>query len=249
MKKLIVRLLLVAIVLFVLAVGQGIFFLGSIVKAGVEKIGPSVTGVPVKLDSATVSLFSGSGTLKGFVLGNPEGFKSTEAIKVGTVALSVVPKSVFSDKVIIHSIRVEAPEISYELSLKGSNLGKILDNVNSGANQPAGETKPAGQPTDKKSSGAGKKLQIDEFVITGARVHFGATGLGSAPVIIPEIRLSNLGQGPDGITPAELTQLVISALKDAVAKAAAENPGKLGGAATDALKKGASDLGDLFKKK
>ncbi len=249
MKKLIVRLLLIAIVLVVLAVGLGIFFLGSIVKAGVEKVGPSVTGVPVKLDSASVSLLGGSSTLKGFVLGNPEGFKSTEAIKVGTVAVAVVPKSIFADKVIIHSIKVEAPEISYELSLKGSNLGKILDNVSSGANQPAGETKPAGQPTDKKSSGAGKKLQVDEFVITGARVHFGATGFGSAPVVIPEIRLSNLGQGPDGITPAELTQLVMSALKDAVAKAAAENPGKLGGAATDALKKGASGLGDLFKKK
>lgn len=249
MKKLFIRLLLVAIVLVVLALGVGIFFLGSIVKAGVEKVGPSVTGVPVKLDSATVSLFGGSGTLKGFVVGNPEGFQSTEAIKVGTVTLSVVPKSVFSDKVIIHSIRVEAPEISYELSLKGSNLGKILDNVSRGANKPAGETKPPGQPTDKKSSDAGKKLQVDEFVITGAKMHFGATGFGSAPVIIPEIRLINLGQGPDGITPAELTQLVISALKDAAAKAAAENPGKLGGAATDALKKGATGLGDLLKKK
>lgn len=245
MKKLIVRLLLVAIVLFVLAVGLGIFFLGSIVKAGVERVGPSVTGVPVKLDRATVSLFSGSGTLKGFVLGNPEGFKSTEAIKVGAISLAVVPKSVFADKVIIHSIKVEAPEISYELSLKGSNLGKILDNVN----QSAGESKSTGPPTDKKPPGAGKKLQVDEFVITGAKVHFGATGLGSAPVIIPEIRLIDLGQGPDGITPAELTQRVISALKDAVAKAAAENPGKLGGAATDALKKGATGLGDLFKKK
>ena len=239
MKKLIVRLVLVAVVLLVVAIGVGIFFLGSIVKTGVEKVGPIVLKVPVKLDSASVSLLGGSSTLKGFVIGNPEGFKSTEAIKVGTVAVAVVPKSIFGDKVIIHSIKVEAPEISYELGFKGSNLGKILDNVNSG------EAKPASQPTP--SSGAGKKLQVDEFIITGAKVHVGAIGVGAAPVTIPEIRLSNLGQGPEGITSAELSKLVLNALVEAASKAAAQS-GKLGVDA-ESLKKGASGLGDLFKKK
>ena len=247
MKKVIVRLVLVVIVLLVIAVGAGIFFLGSIVKTGVEKVGPVVLKVPVKLDSASVSLFGGSVTLKGFVLGNPEGFKSAEAIKVGTVAVSVVPGSILGDKVIIHSIKAEAPEISFELGLKGSNLGKILDNVDSGESKPAGQTKPAGQPRDKPASGAGKKLQVDEFVITGAKVHVTATGVGSVPVTIPEIRLSNLGQGPDGITSAELSRLVMGALVEAVTKAVA-NSGKLG-ADAEALKKGASGLGDLFKKK
>ena len=243
MKKLIVRLLLVAVVLLVVAVGVGIFFLGSIVKTGVEKVGPVVLKVPVKLDSASVSLLGGSSTLKGFVIGNPEGFKSTEAIKVGTVALAVVPKSIFGDKVIIRSIKVEAPEISYELGLKGSNLGKILDSVNSG------ESKPASQPKDKPvpTSGAGKKLQVDEFIITGAKVHVGAIGVGAAPVVIPEIRLSNLGQGPEGITPAELSKLALNAVIEAASKAAASS-GKLGVDA-ESLKKGASGLGDLFKKK
>ena len=78
-------------------------------------------------------------------------------------------------------------------------------------------------------------------------MHVGAIGVGATPVVIPEIRLSNLGQGPEGITPAELSKLALNAIIEAASKAAA-NSGKLGVDA-ESLKKGASGLGDLFKKK
>src|SRR5207253_2422966 len=109
----------------------GFVMLGSVVKAGVEKVGPMVTKVPVKLDGAAVSLFSGKGTLKGLEVGNPEGFKTPNAIKVGSVGIEVVPKSVFGDKIIVHSVNVQGPEITYETDLKGNNLSKILENVQS----------------------------------------------------------------------------------------------------------------------
>lgn len=249
MKK-IVRILLGLVVLLLVLGVVAILFIGSIVKTGVEKVGPVVTKVPVKLDAANISVFSGSGTLKGFVLGNPEGFKSPEAVKVGSMSLALVPMSVLGDKVVIHSIRVEAPEISYETDLKGSNLGRILDNISSGEKQPA-ESKPG-----EKSKGAQKKLQVDEFLITGAKVHATAPLVGTYTVPLPEIKLTDLGQGPDGITVADLSKKVMTALVEATTKAAADglkNAGKgvqgLEGSATDTLKKGASGLGDLFKKK
>ena len=75
---------LIGIVLALVLVGAVvIFFLDSIVRSSVEKVGPIVTKVSVKLDSAKISLFGGSGELKGLVVGNPEGFKTPEAIKVG----------------------------------------------------------------------------------------------------------------------------------------------------------------------
>jgi hypothetical protein len=70
---------------------------------------------------------------------------------------------------------------------------------------------------------------------------------------LPEIRLKDLGQGPDGITPAELSKRVLAVVLDETVKAVAANSGKLqdagkalGTGAIDELKKGA---GDLFKKK
>src|SRR3954470_1279369 len=122
MKKKLILLGGVLLLVVLIAVVFGFLFLGSIVKAGVENVGPMVTKVPVKLGVAEVSVFSGKGKLKGFELGNPEGYKTPNAMKVGTISIEVVPKSVLGDKIVIHSVRVEAPEITYETDLKGNNL-------------------------------------------------------------------------------------------------------------------------------
>jgi uncharacterized protein involved in outer membrane biogenesis len=249
MKKRIVRILLGLVLLLVIIVVVAFVFIGTIVKTGVEKVGPRVAKVPMKLDSANISVFGGSGTLKGFVIGNPEGYKTPEAIKVGTVSVSIAPASILQAKKHVRSIKVEGPEITYETDLKGSNLGKILDNVSGSAEQDQ-KAPTKDQQTSKT------KLQVDEFIITGGKVHVAAAMLGSTTVPLPEIHLTKLGEGPDGITPAELSKRVLSAVLDATTKAVAENAGKipdagkaLGTGASDQLKKAGSGISDLFKKK
>jgi uncharacterized protein involved in outer membrane biogenesis len=261
MKKKLIWVGGVLVLLLLIALVFGFVFLGSIVKAGVEQVGPVVTKVPVKLEGASLSVFNGSGKLMGFELGNPEGFKTPNAMKVGIVGLSVVPSSVLADKIIVRSIRVEGPEITYEMGAKGNNLSAILANVQSmaGTNQPA--------PAPTEPAGKSKALQVDEFVITGGKIIVSATMLGgqSATLPLPEIRLANLGQGPEGVTPAELTALALKAVVDATMKVVAERGAgfakeALGGLSTNAtknlgdqgakaLEKAGGAVGDLFKKK
>src|SRR5437879_3341314 len=110
MKKILIRIVVVVLLLVVLAVvGVGLF-LDSAVKQGVVTVGPRLTKVNVQLDSVSLSLLSGSGKLKGLVVGNPDGFKTPHAIRVGAASVSLVPSSVFADKVVIKSIRLEALE-------------------------------------------------------------------------------------------------------------------------------------------
>ena len=79
----------------------------------------------------------------------------------------------------------------------------------------------------------------------------------SATLTIPQIHLSNLGQGPEGITPAELTSKVLNALTTETLKAVSASVGNmgkevLGGVSTNAtetLQKGVKGIGDIFKKK
>jgi hypothetical protein len=253
MKKIIVVTVGIIFLALLIAFVFGFVFLGSIVKAGVEKAGPMVTKVSVKLDGAAISIFSGKGELKGFEIGNPEGFKSPQAIKVGSVGVAVDPKSVLGKKVVVHSIRVEAPEVTYETDLKGSNLSKILENVQS----VTGKSEQA-----QTGSSNPKRLQVDDFLITGGKISVAATMLGGkgATLPLPEIHLSNLGQGANGITPAELAEKALNAIVAGTVKAVAE-----GGAAlakeglktgTDAVKnvgtegtKTLQKVGDLFNKK
>ena len=252
MKKILIRILIVLVILAVLAVVAVGFFLDGAIKKGVETIGPQLTKVDIKLDSVSLSILSGSGKIKGLVVGNPEGFKTPNAIKVGTASVSVAPGSVLSDKIVIKSIHVEAPEITYEGGLLGGdNLHKILDNVTAAAGGGSTSTNASGKPA--------KKLQVDDFLITGAKVNVSLKGTGgfAAPIPLPEIHFSNLGQGPEGITVAELTKKILSALTADVAKAAVKvvsDVGKgtvdaAGKTATESVGKATKGVTDLFKKK
>ena len=255
MKKLAIRLLIgliVVIILGVLAVG---LFLDSAIKHGVEKIGPMVTKTDIKLDSVSLSLLSGSGKVKGLVVGNPEGFKTPSAIQVGSASLALQPGSLLSDKVVIKSIVVQGPEITYETDLKSSNLKKLLANIDAAT---GGDKQTAQTKSDKPA----KKLQVDDFVISGAKVHLSLTIMGGKSATFPlgDIHLSNLGQGPDGITAGDLTKRMIEAIEAktaeesktvvaGLAKGAVDLGKDAGKAAADAAGKVTKGIGDLFKKK
>src|SRR2546422_6759268 len=257
MKKLIIRVVVVLLVLLVVAVGVSIYFLGSIVKKGVETVGPQITGTEIKLDSATLSLLSGSGKLKGLFIGNPQGFKTESAIRVSAVSIGVAPGSIFSDKIHVKEVNVLGPEITFEGGLKGNNLSKLLENVQA-------STGSADKGATSKDTASSKKIQVDDFLIRGGKINLsmdaGPLGGKSATVPLPEIHLTNLGSGPDGITAADLTAKVLKEVLQA-AIPAAENAvvdlGKgatgvvkeAGKTATEGVEKATKGIGDLFKKK
>jgi uncharacterized protein involved in outer membrane biogenesis len=254
MKKLIIRVSIALIILIILGVVAVGIFLDSAVKRGIETVGPMLTKVEVKLDSVSLSLLSGAGKIKGLVVGNPTGFKTPSCIQVGSGSLSLQPGSVFSDKIIIKSINLQGPEITFETDLKGNNLSKLLSNVEAATG--GGE-----QQDPKAAKKAQRKLQVDDFLITGAKVHVSLTALGtkSATVPLPEIHLSGLGQGPDGITVAELTKRVLQEVEKAAVQASSTAVADLTKDATGLTKglgtttSGAADtvtkgIGGLFKK-
>jgi len=259
MKKLIIRSLIALAILLVLTIVSIRLFLDAAVKKGVETVGPMLTKVDVKLGSANISLLTGSGKLSGLVVGNPEGYKTPSAISVGSASLAIQPTSVFSDKVVIRMINVQGPEITFETDLRSSNLKKILANLEEATRGSGKERTPSTPQTEKK---ANKKLQVDEFVISGAKVNVFITALGgkSAMVPLPEIRLKDLGTGPEGITVAELTKRVLKEVMDGAVKASGlavtdlskgaadqltKELGKGGTGEVDKITKG---VGDLFKK-
>ncbi len=261
MKKWIFRIIIAVVILIVLAVLAVGLFLDSAVKRGVETVGPMVTKVPVKLDSVGLSLFSGSGKIKGLVIGNPPEYKTPSAIQVGRASLAVQPRSLFADKVVIRSIQVEGPEITYETDLKGNNLSKIVENLQSAT---GGSDKVPAKP-DTKEAKANKKLQVDDFQITGGKIHVSVTVMAGKTVTVPlpPIHLTALGQGPDGITAAELTKRVLQSIEKETIQAASGAVADLSRQATAALKdarkqatgavddakNAAKGIGDLFKKK
>lgn len=250
MKK-VVKVLIVLFILLIVGLVIGFLSLNRIVKKGVETVGPAVVKVEVKVKDVDISPFSGSGKIQGLLVGNPPGFKTPAAIQAGVVSIKVEPRSVLGEKIIVRSLRMEGPEITFEGGLNENNLSKILENVQ-GTEQKAPATKEEQKATTRK-------LQVDEFVLTGGKVHVNSPLLAgkTATVPIPEITLTNLGQGPEGITPAELTKRVLKEVIENTVKAVGSSVGELGKEVTSGLKNvttnavgGATKkIGDLFKKK
>jgi hypothetical protein len=251
-KKLFLSVVVILVVLIVVAVVVAGSVLGPIVKTGMETFGPKITQVSVKVDKVNLSLLTGSAGIKGLVVGNPEGYKAPQAISVGSTAVGVNPFSVLSDKIVVRSVRVEAPEITFEGNpFGGNNLNAIMKNV-------IAATKSGGPAATNATANAGakpaKKLEVDDFLITGAKVSFNGVTLP-----LPDIHLTDLGKDKDGITAADLTRRVLDAITTSTIKAVAnsatdvgKNAGKIGKGLGKSLGSNASGLskglGGLFKK-
>lgn len=238
-KKILLGLVIAVVLLVVVALVVVGLTLDGIVKKGVETYGPQITKVEVKLESVRIGLLSGSAAIKGLAVGNPEGYKAPHSITADLISVGIDSGSLLKDKIVVRSIRLESPEITFEGGLIKNNLKTLMDNLSGTNTSTAAESAPA-EP--------GKKLEVDDFLIVGAKVH--VVG-GNTTVTIPEIHLTNLGTGPEGITARDLTQRVLAELVNATLKEVASS-GLLQGtekAAGEAVGKAARTLGDLFKKK
>jgi hypothetical protein len=210
MKKILTTIVLILVGLILVTVIVIGVYLGQIVKKVVNTYGPQMTQTTVSVDTVTLSLLTGSASIKGLVVGNPPGYKSANAISVGKVAIGLDPMTVFANKVVVRSIRLESPAINFEGGvMSGNNLSKILDNVSSsGSKSGPASTNAAPAPTSQK------KLEVDDILITGAKADVLITSpvQREVNVTLPDIHLTNLGTGPDGITGADLTRQVLNAI-------------------------------------
>jgi hypothetical protein len=205
--------------------------LNPIIEAGVNKFGPEVTGTHVFLKEADVSLFSGEGVLREFVLGNPKGYTAPHAARVGSLSVALDKSTLTDDVIVIKKIAIASPDIIYELGQKSNNFDDIIKNVEQlGAAQEKAEAKKQKEAAKSgKDEGPTKKVIIDELVITNGKAAIRMPALKlDFQADLPEIRLKDIGRekGQSGVTMAQATRRVLKSISS-----------QLGSASKDALKK------------
>jgi hypothetical protein len=200
------------VVIIIVVVVVGLSNLGPIIKHAVNAYGPQMTKTEVRLEDVDVTIFSGKAKLKDFYLGNPKGFKSPQAMRVGSVMVDVDEKSVTGDTIIIDRIEVVAPEITYEKIRGTDNFQTILNNVKGSADQ--GE--PSKKTTEKQ--GEGKKLLVKNFIVRQGKVNL-AVSMGGEKTIsasLPDIHLKDVGKQKGGTSPAEVFEILFAALHEQI---------------------------------
>jgi len=237
--KTLLKIGVVLVVLVVIAVAVVTSNLDKMIKAGVETMGPEITGTSIKLESVDLSLLSGEGRLKGLVVGNPPGFQTERAFKLGDARVKVDLKSVLTDKLVIEEIMIDGPEITYEAGASGNNLNKIQENVAAFA-QKAGAQGGAEPKAEKKEPGQ-KKVQINHFILKNAQVNASATMFKgkTLTVSLPDIHLKDIGKESEGTTMGKASSEVFAAINKSVVQAVTGS-GKF-------LEKGAEAVGEAAK--
>ena len=137
------RIVLAGVVILVaVVIGVVVYVMGSldsIVKAAVETYGSEITQADVELDKVKIEPTSGAGTLSGLTVGNPDGFKSDSAFRLGEVSVAIDLGTVTEDTIVIKKVLIAGPEITYELGKGGDNLRALQRNVDAYTAQFASE--------------------------------------------------------------------------------------------------------------
>lgn len=219
------------------------FFLGSIVKAGVNRFGPQLTQTKVVLSGAHISPLTGSGNLSGLAVGNPKGWSDANAFYLGKIHLDVEPFSVLGDHIVINELIIDQPEFLYETKIISSNIKDLLKNIEqftgSGGREPATKS---GQPI---------KFVVKKFRLTNGTVRLGV-GPAALPLPLPPLAMDNIGVAQGGISPDELAgaimQDVLSGIVQASTQALMKAGSTSGASAAEAVNDAARKTGDSLKK-
>jgi hypothetical protein len=220
-----------AIVVVVAILIFGLSNLGPIIKRAVNSYGPKITKTELHVADVGVSIFSAEAKIKRFFLGNPSGFKTPSAMKVGSILVNVDEKSLTSDTIVIDRIEVISPEITYEKKGSIDNFNTILKNITNTSSSEKGAKK------ESEKEGPGKKLIIRDFIVKEGKVNLELSvyGIGDKKIstTLPDIHLKDIGKNKNGASPAEASKEVFAALYGKITSPAV----------TDVLNKELSSMG------
>ncbi len=208
--------------------------LGTIIRAGVETIGPQATGAPISLSDVDISVFSGKAGLNDLILGNPEGFKSDQAFKLGRVRAHVDVGTVTQEVMVIKSILIDGAEITWE-GWNGNNHRKIMQNIQSFTG-PSGSDKTASGKTE--SGGSKQKVVIEDFRFQNSAMHFVLAGQSVGTVNLPEIHMTDIGKKSGGQDLKDTLKVLYAGIMGSLSTAVASNRSLLSQKARDLQKVG-----------
>ena len=151
MKKILLLVLLVVIV----AVASIPLWIDGAAKSAIEAGGTDAMGVATTLKGVDIGIFGGEASLEGLEVANPEGFAAGHFLKLGGGSVAVDFGSLMGDEVVIPRLTLTGLSLNLERTLKGSNYGAIMKNMEKGAG---------------KTDEPGKKFVIKELIIRDVNV-------------------------------------------------------------------------------
>jgi uncharacterized protein involved in outer membrane biogenesis len=182
------------------------------VASAIRRYGPEITGVSISLSKTTINPLDGRAALYGLVVGNPDGFKTNQALSLDEISLTLDIRSLTTDVIRIKELTLLKPAITYEYAAGGSNLDVLRRNIE----RAIGHNKQKAQRSE-----SGKKLIIEHLYVKSASAHVSAELLNGEAVSlpIPDVHLQDIGKKSDGVTAGEVTNQILVSIVQQVSAA------------------------------
>ena len=221
--KVFVRFLVLVGVIGLLALVFVSLSLNALVKGGIETVGPRILGVPVTLEDVNVTLLSGTSMhagLTGLTVNNPEGYETSSAVSLPEIQIKVDWNSLLTDTVIVEEVLIVKPAVTFEWSLRGSNLATIHENVkrNMGSGSDDDQEKDA-EPEERQEFD--KSVHVKKVTVKDAIINVSFVG-GQSEVTqlpLPDLELRDIGNPSGGTTFSQASALIFEQIYDAIDKA------------------------------
>ncbi|MDY0213312.1 MAG: hypothetical protein RBR06_09930 [Desulfuromonadaceae bacterium] len=241
--KFIFKMLLAIIILAIISLGVGVYYLDSIAKKAIEYGGTEALGLTTSLEGIDIALMDGSTSLKNLNIANVEGFDSDTLMRLGSGTVAVNIQSLTEDVVIISEISFSDLTLNIEQKDRNSNVGILMQHINSAT---GAKTPPSTKTTPQKNSEpASKQFIIERVVLNKIRVNAKISALNNVitdtSVTIPSIKLTNIGKSADGLPMQEVIRELVSAILNASVK----NSGTLSSSLSGLLDGKSIDLDSL----
>jgi hypothetical protein len=212
MKKTLIILGIFAVILIGILI---LFFtsLDRIVAAAIEHYGSVTTQTDVSVSSVNLKLKSGEGSINDLKIANPAGFSTPYAFTLGDISIKIDPSTITNDTIVIDSIIVSSPKVTYEINESGrANISVINEHIRQSRGEGAQE---------KSKDKSNLKLVIRRLEIEGSRMDVHVP-VQPEPLIakMPHIEITNLGKG--GAPPGEIAAEILSVLVKNAGVAAAQ---------------------------
>ncbi len=192
--------------------------LDVIVKVALEHYGPQVAGVSIDVGEVEISPRDGRGVLRRVDIGNPPGFSTQRAARLGEITVLVDPATVRAPVVLIHEISIGATTVTYEQGAHGTNLEAIQKHIAGYVKQAAEESRGAAKTPSGRD--VRHRFIVERLVIHNAKVTLTNAQLKGQGVTfdLPDIELANLGKRQGGATASEIASTVADALTARIAQ-------------------------------
>jgi hypothetical protein len=155
-----------------------------------------------------IDLKAGSAAMEQLTVGNPDGFSAPNIFILGGISTKLDVASIGKDPIVIEEIRVDKPDVIYEINKVGaSNIKELHKNIEQ-------STGGGGETAAESTESGGPKVVIRKLVIDGGKIEANVVALGDKPLSaeLPTIQLNDIGGKSGGATGAEVAQQVINAI-------------------------------------